>query len=168
MKNLIKLITCLPVIIFLSAASCKKDEIDTGFTCKVNGERWRPFANDFKLQETECHLTNNGETLFIKARNTNSREHLGILVSTPGILISTKYYTINSNMFLSGTYDSNSSGPGDYFQTNSSYTGQVEIKSIDTVNKRMTGTFFYDAYNEKTKQTVKITSGTFNLKYVNF
>ena len=168
MKNLPYFFSLLPIIVLLFISSCDKDEIDTGFTCKVNGDRWRPFVDDFKLSETECHLTDNGETLFIKARNTNRRESFGILISTPGILISTKTYVINSDRFFSATYYENSSGPGDYYQTNSEYKGRIEIKNIDEVNKRITGTFYFDAYNEKTKQTVKISNGTFNIRYFNF
>ncbi|KHJ37373.1 hypothetical protein PBAC_24410 [Pedobacter glucosidilyticus] len=166
MKNLIKLITCLPVIIFLSAASCKKDEIDAGFTCKVNGERWRPFADDFKLQETECHLTNNNEELFIYARNTSRNEAIGFGVFTKGTKIKVGKYNLDQKQIMRGFFDERI--PGEDFRTGNGYVGILDIITIDETNKRMTGTFFYDAYNEKTKQTVKITSGTFNLKYVNF
>lgn len=150
----------------LTSASCKKDEIDTGFTCKVNDNRWLPFANDFKLQETECHFTNNNEELFVFARNTNRNEAIGFGIYTQGIKIQTGKYNLDQKQIMRGFFDERI--PGQEFRTGNGYSGILEIKSIDETNKRMTGTFYFDAYNETTKQTVKITSGTYNLKYVNY
>ncbi|WP_262713590.1 DUF6252 family protein [Pedobacter aquae] len=87
-------------------------------------------------------------------------------IYTSGVKIKVGFYNLNQIQIMSAKFDELI--PGEDFRTGNGYEGVLEIKSIDTVNRRMTGTFYFDPYNEKTKQTVKITSGTFNLKYVNF
>ena len=166
MKNYHRIITLIPIIIFLTSASCKKDEIDTGFTCKVNGVRWRPFVDDFKLQETQCHFTNNNEELFVFARNTNKNEAIGFVIYTQGIKILIGKYNLDQKQIMRGFFDERI--PGQEFRTGNGYSGILEIKSIDEINKRMIGTFYFSAFNETTKQKVEITSGTFNLRYVNY
>ncbi|TAH04123.1 MAG: hypothetical protein EAZ15_01415 [Sphingobacteriales bacterium] len=103
MKNLI-LTLIIPLCILLTAVSCQKSNAlkDGGFSCKVNGQLWSPYTDDFKLQPTECTLTQNGTSIFIKANNTKKREHFAILVSTPRATAFKKkcYISVNKKSFF--------------------------------------------------------------------
>jgi hypothetical protein len=56
-------------------------------------------------------------------------------------------------------YSSNSS-----YITTTKYIGKVNIVRADTVNKVISGTFEFTAYNPATKKTISITNGRFDVK----
>ncbi|RYX85562.1 hypothetical protein EON73_02905 [bacterium] len=165
MNRLITLI--LPLALFLSSASCKKDstKIESGFTCKIDGKRWRTYSSDFKKMEDECHITKNGESIFIKAVNTNSLEHFSILVESPGKIVTEGVYALNSDRYFYGSY--RAPDVGDLI-TGNGYEGQIEIIKIDKENSRIIGKFNYTCHSDLTKQSRTITEGQFNIMYYNF
>lgn len=165
MKNLIVLFAIVP---FLFGASCKDETVqpDIAFACKINGKDWRPYENDFKLQETECHLTNNGTELFVFARNTTSREHIGFIVSTQGLPVQKGTYNINSDRYYVGFYNRNATSLN--FSTGNGYEGTVEIKNINHTDRSIQGSFNFKAFNATSQEVVIITEGRFNLKYTNY
>lgn len=153
---------------FLIAVSCKKDgdEIDSGFVCKLNGKTWRPYVDDFKLQETQAHIIDKGATFYVLARNTRSREHISFAVSNSGKMVQIGTYELNSMKAPVGLYDKN-----DFqgvYSTKPGYEGTLEIIKIDDVLKRISGRFSFNAHNETTNESVSISNGSFNLPIVNF
>ena len=71
MKNLILTLIIL-LCVLLTSISCKKSNAlkNGGFSCKVNGQLWSPYVDDFKLQPTECIISQEGKSISIYARNT--------------------------------------------------------------------------------------------------
>ena len=162
MKNL-TLTLIISIFILSTTVSCKKSNAinNGGFSCKVNGQLWEPYIDDFKLQPTECTFTKSNTSIFIKAKNTKKKENFAILVSTPGKVISVGKYLLNSNIFLIGNYDK----PNGDFITGDGYEGEIEIIKIDSSTKKMTGKFFFNCYDKQTKESVSVTEGEFNLRY---
>ncbi len=50
------------------------------------------------------------------------------------------------------------------YVTDSQHTGTVTITRADTVNKIIAGTFEFTGYDPKTKQTISISEGRFDVK----
>ena len=166
MKRKLFLVCLLALII---GASCKKDtkEINHNFFCKLNGKKWYPNTNgDWKLKEAEAHLTDNGSSLFIKAANRKSLEDIGIAIYTPNVKIVVGTYSLNNIQTPFGYYDKNEF-KGEY-RTQAGYEGVLEIIKIDKTTKRISGRFYFNAYNDTTSDNVSITEGEFNLEYYDF
>jgi len=163
MKCLTTLI--LPLAIFLSSASCKKDstKIESGFTCKIDGKKWNTYSDDFKFRETNCQITEKGESIFIKAYNTNLSENFSIIVHSVGKVVAEGKYPLNSNAYFVGLYGNPTYGN---FITGNGYEGEIEIIKIDKDNSRISGKFHFTGYNDKAKQSRSITEGTFNILYL--
>jgi hypothetical protein len=51
------------------------------------------------------------------------------------------------------------------FIVDSLHNGKLNIKYIDTVNRVIAGTFYFDAVHPQTGEVVKITEGRFDGKY---
>ncbi|WP_069660444.1 DUF6252 family protein [Arcticibacter eurypsychrophilus] len=162
-KLYIALFACLTLYL-----ACKKsnNEPDSGFKCKVNGKTWRPYNDDFKSREAEIHLQHNGEDIFIQATNSRSREAVGVGIYTPGKRILPGKYTLDSKTGRRGFYDKNATHES--FYTQSGYEGVLEILKIDTIKSRISGTFYFKAYDETSKLSVDVTKGEFNLTYFRF
>lgn len=162
MKNLI-LTLIIPLCILLTAVSCQKSNALKygGFSCKVNGRLWEPYTNDFKLQPTECIISQEGKSISIRARNTNKNEHISILVNSLDNVITEGKYLLNSDRYFWGSYDK----PFGDFITGNGYEGEIEIIKIDRVTKKMTGKFFFNCNDKQTNETVNVTQGEFNLRY---
>lgn len=154
----------LQLLFVLPLASCKKlnDLVKGDVTCTIDGRSWTSYADDFKLREAECKISNKGEQVFITATNTKTSENVGILISTPGVVVSKGKYTLNSDIYLSGSYYLFDVGQ---FITGNGYQGEVEILSIDTVKSRIAGKFHFSCYNEKNKQAVVVSEGRFDIRY---
>ncbi|RYX85561.1 hypothetical protein EON73_02900 [bacterium] len=163
MKCLTTLI--LPLAILLFSVSCKKDstKIESGFTCKIDGKRWRTSTSDFKVRENDCRISQKGESIFIKARN--SGEDFALLVHTAGKIVTEGRYPLNSNAYLVGVYGNPSYGD---FITGNGYEGEIEIIKIDKEQSRISGRFHFIGYNDKVKQSRSITDGTFNILYLTY
>jgi len=165
MKYLTTLI--LPLAILLSSASCKKTSVQTesGFTCKIDGKIWHTATNDFKVRETDCEITEKGESISIKARNSGTGEDFALLIHSVGKVVTEGKYPLNSNAYFVGIYGVRSSGD---FITGSGYDGEIEITQIDKVKSRIKGKFYFNCYNQKLNQSHAITEGTFNLLYITY
>ena len=165
MKNLVMII----LIPFLMGASCKpldgpEYSVNQSFSAKVNGKIWRPFVDDFKLQETSCQIKVSFDAMSIRARNTRSSETIFIILSTPGSKLVVGKYPLNSTQYKVGTF---SSGQNEY-STGSGYSGEIEISSIDTSKKKISGNFHYRCFNSVLNEVVEVSNGQFDLFYTEY
>jgi hypothetical protein len=167
MKNLF-LTLIIPLCILITSVSCKKSNALKygGFSCKVNGELWQPYTNDFKLQPTNCDITENGQTVVIKATNTNKRERFALMVSGTNKVITEGKYILNSKSYMVG-YFYNSATLKE-FTTGNGYDGEIEIIKIDRSTKKITGKFYFNCHNTENNETLNITEGEFNIGYLEY
>jgi hypothetical protein len=77
--------------------------------------------------------------------------------------IQTKTYELNGRR-NGGTYK-NSTITNDRYDTDSLRKGNLSITAIDRVDKIISGTFHFQAYNPVQDKTVNVTDGKFRLKY---
>src|SRR4051812_10440525 len=158
-KNLTAKLLLLSFFIILCSNNCKKAPPlgDFYFRCKVDGQSYAPnnCANC-----TQCDFL--GDTTLILGGNRGF-ETLGIgLNDFSGIKPST--YILNNVPGRRGDYK-NSTMVDDRYFTDSTRTGEIIINSIDINNKVISGTFYFEAYNEFRDDSVNVTDGKFRLKY---
>lgn len=79
-------------------------------------------------------------------------------------LIQSKMYVLNGHYSGSSAYD-NSPEVSDIFITDSLRIGQLTITKLDKVNKIISGSFSFVAYNVEQNKTVNVTEGKFRLQY---
>ncbi|TAG99762.1 MAG: hypothetical protein EAZ15_10650 [Sphingobacteriales bacterium] len=167
MKNLI-LTLIIPFCILFTSVSCKKSNALKygGFSCKVNGQLWEPYVDDFKLQPTECTITQEGKSIFIRATNTKKRERIVLLVSGTNKIITVGKFALNSKSGLVG-YFYNVALQKE-FTTGSGYVGEIDILKIDKGTKKISGKFYFNCYKTENNETLSITDGEFNIKYLEY
>ena len=68
----------------------------------------------------------------------------------------------------SGGAYKNSTTTNERFDTDATQTGQLNITTLDTTNKIVAGTFYFQAYNPVQNKTVNISNGEFRLKYTDY
>ena len=164
MKNYFSILI-ISIAVLITSASCKKtvNEVEIlSVNCKIDGRVWTSYSDDFKLSAAKCRISNNGEEVFITATNTRLSEKIGITIATPGQKVVEGKYKLNIDNYLTGRYYLFDVG---YFVTGQGYQGEVEIISIDKIKSRITGKFHYSCYNERSKKSVEITEGNFNIPY---
>jgi len=152
----------------MTIGSCKKDnnEINANFKCKLDGTAWNAYSDDLKLSVAEAHLTNGDKEIFIKARNTKSREEIGFGIYTSAAMITPGRYALIMPTVQFGYYSKNDF-KGEY-KTKAGYEGELEIISLDKSAKRVSGKFRFKCLNETTLDASEITEGEFNLAYFDF
>ena len=153
MRNSIIAILLVGVVFSIS---CKKDSkitdlvnFSASMKCKVDGTQWSSLTR----------VTTLGNPTTVNGTNGNSVLNVTILGNTTGT------YTLNTNagtFQFSATY-TNDSGTTDSLYT--AYNGTATISSIDATNKRISGTFSFQAKNTAMNQKT-VTEGTFkDLEY---
>jgi len=144
--------------------SCKKSAtvINAGFSCKLNGTQWSPHSDDFKNPSIQATFNNSNKSLLLLGINTNTREHIGIGLYTENG-ITDGIYTLDKNT-AQGFYNQNATGK----QFTSENMGGTCSIQIDKPNRTISGTFSFKAIDPSTKQTVDVTGGTFNVKYLTY
>lgn len=150
----------LIVLIFISgiffSMSCKKDSkitdvinFNASMKCKINGTQWSSLTR----------VTTLGNPTTVNGTNGNSVLNVSILGNTTGT------YTLNTN---AGTFQFSATYTNDSGTTDSLYTannGTATISSIDATNKRISGTFSFQAKNTNSNQKT-VTEGIFkDLEY---
>lgn len=133
------------------------------FSAKINGKVWRPSSSDFKAPAISCQIKVSFDEMSISA--SSSSESLFIIVSTDGKKIIPAKYPLNSDRYLVGVFSK--SGPID-FRTGNGYGGEIEIKSIDTLKMRISGTFYYTCFNSLLNESVKVSNGKFDIFYIQY
>lgn len=159
-----RFILLLQLLFILPLASCEKlnDLVKGDVTCKIDGRAWTSFEDDFKLSDVDCIISNNGEQIYIVAINTKTSDDLSILITTPGKVISGGSYELSSDRYNFGSYYDPQSNK---FITGNGYKGTIEIKSIDKVKMRISGSFQFIAFDAKTNKSISITDGQFDTDY---
>ncbi|WP_017256998.1 DUF6252 family protein [Pedobacter arcticus] len=168
MKTFKKII--LASIILLLTTSCKKDDLPKAtqegkniMAAMVNGKVW---------VKTACWsciggggginaLYENG--LFrVSGQQFNNKSDNTVIV----ILIKNLKLGENSINGITISPEFNDYGNNNYFKTNSSSTGMVNITKIDTVRKIISGTFSFKAENEDDpNDIITVTDGRFDITY---
>ena len=159
-------LTMISLTLFsLALASCEKltDLVKGDVSCKIDGKSWTSFADDFKLDDAEGRISNNGERVRIMATNTKTSERIDILISTPGKPIAVGKYILNSQSHITASYYLSNVGQ---FTTGNGYQGEVEITGIDKERFQIKGKFNFSGYNELIKRAVVVSDGRFDVDYM--
>ena len=161
MRSLIFCCFAFGIIAFVS--SCQK-EIDWGtntvtgdFKAKINGTQW--VANKIATASRLAGF------ISLVGRSTDNKL-LAITLTDSGV----HRYTLNDVTINVAAYlDSNSSNPGTYTSNAASPPtagGEVNITSIDTAHKKMSGTFSFKVFRQSDSAVVNLTEGSFtNISY---
>lgn len=149
-------------------------ETQTGagtFGCLVNGNIFKPKGDPFGGPILSCayQYINGGYYFQIKARQDNSSQTLGVGLFTDSLPISQgqRIILFQNNIKSKGyglyaKYQIGSSG--NLYYTDSTGVGELHIKFLDSVNRIVSGTFWFDAVNPSGEK-VQIRSGRFDMKY---
>lgn len=73
-------------------------------------------------------------------------------------------YSLNSNRYFWGSYDK----PNGDFINGDGYEGEIEIIKIDRSTKKTSGKFYFNCHNKENNETLSITEGEFNIKYLEY
>lgn len=189
MKNLLFLFLILQLTLF----SCSKDDnksqkpIDqlppatqTGANtagCLVNGEAFLPKGTSLGGPILSCFYQQNqyGYHLGLSIVNkTFDIDKVINVAANPSQLVENTTYSLidikdNSVSYISNfgeyTIYSNVSSPIS-FETTNTVTGELKITKLDTQQRIISGTFWYDAINTNNEK-VQVREGRFDMHYVN-
>jgi len=171
------------VFLSLPGFHCKKHKIPheqlppethTGrgtFGCLVNGNVFKPKGTPLAGPILSCayQYINGGYHFQVKAREDNGSQTLSVGIFTDSLEISQGRQLILSQKFLSGNaygqyghYDLNASPK--LFYSDSINAGELKIDFLDTINRVVSGTFWFDAINSG-EEKVQVRSGRFDVKY---
>ena len=169
--------------ILLSGFHCKKDktpeeqlppETQTGagtFGCLVNGNIFKPKGSPFAGPILSCayQFINGGYYFQLAARQDNGDQTLSIGLFTDSLPISQGQkiilYQYNVKGKAYGQYGQYQVGSsGSLYYTDSTGTGELYIKFYDSVNRIVSGTFWFNA-TTSTGQKVQIAGGRFDVKF---
>lgn len=179
MNSLYKLFLLLIFPVLLFTVSCSKEKSDedkmppfteTGantFACKVNGKVW--VAQQEGLSFSEKLMASYGleskKMIVHGYKDTKSvNEDIGFdleKVNTVG------EYNIGGINGGAAYYSIPKPFPGNNYLTDSTTTGKVIIKKLDTINNTYSGTFYFDLkreVRETEEEVVHITEGQFDFK----
>lgn len=139
-------------------ASCNKERLpEYYFKCKLNGQEYVP---DNCANCRDCKLL--GDTTLM-LRGNRGFETLGIGINDKGG-IKTGNYLLHEVIGRRGDYKF-STIPNDRYFTDATHTGQLIITELDKINKIISGTFYFKAYNSFRNDSVTVTEGKFRLQY---
>lgn len=165
MLGMIKIIIIIVLLVSVLAGSCKKEEVNNNFKCKVNGEVWRPRNTDLKYgHEAEAHLIDEGKTFFVSAYQEGTRQTISFAIFLEGE-VALGNYNLNG---LKNTADYEDKSINLKFTAQSGYTGILQILTLDKATKTVTGKFSFKALENNTKAVVDISGGEFDLIYTTY
>lgn len=181
MKKIFILLTFITATATLTGSRCKKEntepqlppETQIGaftFGCKVNGKVYTASGKDGLLSNESVYysLRASDSAVFIKIRNSTQKFFFDITIKYNGTL---GVYTLSSWPY-NGTFQDNSNGtiPGanNFFETNNSLTGKVNIKFFNgSVNPIYTGTILSGTFEMNAANSnghrITITDGRFDI-----
>lgn len=125
------------------------------FGCLVDGKVWLPKGGGF-VQTMSCEYYS-PSFLTIQANKAQAGEGIGFSLSN---VTNTGGYTLNDTLSGQSVRFHNSNMA---FICDSIVPGNLTITKLDTVNKIISGTFFFDAINGSNR--VLIRQGRFDFKY---
>jgi hypothetical protein len=148
-------------------------ETQTGagtFGCLINGNIFKPKGDPFGGPILSCayQYINGGYYFQIKAFNKGGAVNYGVGIFTDSSRIQEGLKLVLRNRNVQGEgyglYSiSELQGLTNYI-TNTSDSGEVIIKKLDSINRIVSGTFWFDAINPSGEK-VQIRSGRFDMKY---
>lgn len=187
MRNLALPILAIFTLILLSIA-CKKHVIQpqselsklppatqTGantFGCLVNGQAFTPQDKSiFEGPVLQCNYiyTAGGYYFTLLVGNKNSDNSVtGVNIETDSLAIS-EGQNIPLKIYSSGNAQGSyvvyyNTGGQNAYETNNAVTGQLIITKFDAIKQIVSGTFYFDAINDK-GDIMKITNGRFDMQY---
>jgi len=149
MKKLISVLRVLSVVVLIIVASCKKDSniLTASMTAKINLNAWDASLRVTVLQGGNFIITGTSLTgEIIEITTYGSAQGTYILQTLPPIVQFTALYKENATVLDQNAFAATS--------------GQVFISKIDATEKKISGTFNFDA-RDLGLNTVSITQGTF-------
>lgn len=179
MKTLKNYTFLLLFILVSFISSCKKEDNDglpaatqegrNTFGCKVNGQVWLPFNNDWKGNKltggfsarNECFIfaaryNSNSETRILLNLNNIKSPILGKIIINSSTGNYFEYEDLTNNLYPK------------HYTTDSLHTGYITFTKFDATSRTMSGTFEFEAVLDSGTETVKVTDGRFDLKYENY
>jgi len=153
------------VAFLLVMISCRKEDDQPLMTATVNGSSWTALVRNVTFSQNQQVFVVSG---FPTVSQTASQS---IIITIRGASAGTyklSAYTDEMSgdcMIVYKTSDDASSGSASYYN---SYSATVVISSVDTENKKISGTFLADMYpnGDPTQTKITITDGKFeNLSY---
>ena len=164
-----KILIILLNVAFILGASCKKGEkltpeTQTGantFSCKINGEIFKPKAGDF-VEGLTVNLYNNID-LVILVTGTQYNPVKELLISFKDIPLEGTYL-LNFNQSKYATYKLLNTPA--QFHSKTLNSGKVVITRLDRNQRIISGRFDFQLTNESNSgETLNITEGRFDVKY---
>ena len=190
-KILIKF-TLISLLFLFTFCSCKKQKpsnpidqlppaTDTGantFGCLVNGEAviiHKPFGDfspDFGCEYQLIYHTVTGYSFNVHALDEVDGCHIkGVAIGLDSIQLQEATYLLNTPFVNYGRHGlvniANGCPPSPLlmYATDSAVTGQVTITHFDQQKQIVSGTFYFDAVETTTGDTVHVTDGRFDMIY---
>ena len=145
--------------------------------CLVNGKAFLPKGSSQFGPTLSCFYQQDqdGYHLGLSIVEKGSNENKSITISTnPNQLVENTTYNLVAKTNNGSSYNSNFgqfwitsniNSSIQYYTTNS-LTGELKITKLDTQQKIISGTFWYDAINNNGEK-VEIREGRFDMRYVN-
>ena len=145
---------------------CRQDPTCEYFTCKVNGERWEPQCNSdiiFGCTPWDVQYYKNIPALDMYIDNEQRKQRITLLVRDKKLILGEN--DLYTSSFIETSFsDGNKLANCKIFIIDSLAFQSLQISKIDTINRYLTGTFYFTGKNECGDE-VQITDGEFNLHY---
>jgi len=188
MKRLLSFLTVLLLFICLSSSSCKKDksknpidqlppETQTGantFGCLVDGKVFKPAGSGLSgpnLAGTYQYIGNTdpyGYVFAVSGTNKKDPDNItGVAFVFDSVEMKVGVYPLvqRKNGQGMGQYRIDQrNGQFSQYYTNNIVTGVLNLKKFDLTNQIASGTFWFNAINDK-GDTVKVTDGRFDIRF---
>ena len=192
-KNLMKYGIFMIMLCFASCSSCKK-EIDAlpsatqegknTFGCLIDGQAYvpngggglissAPISGGYAYSSITCAYrgknvwintySKDGKRISLYLENVVRTGIYPLKYTTPGApseLCPPNHAIYSKNVGATPTAPSTSY----LYATDSEYTGEINITRADTVNRIVSGTFFFKARRPSTSEIIEITNGRFDVK----
>ncbi|UKJ07136.1 DUF6252 family protein [Solitalea lacus] len=161
-NNFNKIVWLVVLIIFFYACKDFDGTREKEFGCKVNGQKWNPFSDDFKFNPVEAHsyIYSGRRIFYIDGYNSPSNiKIVGFFISD---LTTAKDYPLT--LSPSNNVGSIKIGDNEY-KTDNVNIGTVSIYKLDTVHQKISGVFSFKAKMVDGNITANVTEGYFDVKY---
>lgn len=177
--------TYIIIGLFLTIISCQKDpdplpaltQDGRGtFACRIDGEVFKPYSDDFKKSSTSARFLKDYKTLFVGGGNDEKEN--GVLIGLKNFEGKIGTYELNdicNNLPVSdancGAYKkSRYLSMGNNYWTTGNYKGYVKLVKCEGGSQggTVSGTFEFEAFHPITGKTVKVTEGRFDLHYITY
>lgn len=176
-------VVCLLICLGIVSLSCQKEKLPkpsrsgkNTFGCKINGKNWVPHGTGGfgRIEPTSggyFYSANNRPDVWIRAYDDRKSFDLFLNnVTTTGEYLLNQTTRPKGQLLRPANYgaysiDGNTIDDPDYaYITSRQYTGKVTVTRADTVNRIVSGTFEFTAYDSDSKKTVRVTDGRFDIR----